>query len=89
MRPLIGIVGITNEIAIKAGVVPGDVTRRIRDALTRQAEREADHLDVRAEGSSVTLRGKVHSWRARDAAQGAAWSVPGVRTVVNELVIDD
>jgi osmotically-inducible protein OsmY len=89
IRPLMGVVGISNEITLKPCAVPGDVTRRIGDALARQAEREAKHLDVRVEGSTVTLRGKVHSWQERDAAQGAAWAAPGVRTVINELTIGD
>lgn len=89
IRPLIGVVGINNEIAIKASVAPADVARRIREALTRQTEREVDHLDVRTEGGTVTLRGKVHSWHERDAAQGAAWAAPGVRAVINDLTIND
>jgi osmotically-inducible protein OsmY len=35
----------------------------------------------------VTLRGKVHSWSERTAAQGAAWSAPGITQVVNELQV--
>jgi osmotically-inducible protein OsmY len=35
----------------------------------------------------VTLKGSVHSWQERDAAQGAAWSAPGVRDVVNQLTL--
>ena len=89
IRPLIGVVGISNEIAIKASVAPADVARRIREALTRQTEREVDHLDIRTEGGTVTLRGKVHSWHERDAAQGAAWAAPGVRAVINDLTIND
>jgi osmotically-inducible protein OsmY len=27
----------------------------------------------------------VNSWHERDAAQGVAWSAPGVRVVINEL----
>jgi osmotically-inducible protein OsmY len=27
----------------------------------------------------------VHSWAERNAAQGAAWSAPGITLVVNEL----
>jgi osmotically-inducible protein OsmY len=35
----------------------------------------------------VKLAGTVHSWQERDAAQGVAWSAPGVRSVINELNI--
>jgi osmotically-inducible protein OsmY len=33
------------------------------------------------------LSGTVNSWHERDAAQGAAWSAPGVSAVINELRI--
>jgi osmotically-inducible protein OsmY len=38
-------------------------------------------------GSTVTLRGKVHSWNERMAVQGACWSAPGIAHVVNELTV--
>lgn len=85
IRPLTGVVGIRNDIVLKAKVTPADVGKRIRDALTRQAEREVKAITVDVSGQNVTLRGTVHSWAERAAAQGAAWSAPGVTSVVNEL----
>jgi osmotically-inducible protein OsmY len=38
-------------------------------------------------GHAVTLKGKVHSFAERAAAQGAAWSAPGISSVINELRI--
>jgi osmotically-inducible protein OsmY len=87
IRPMVGVVGISNEIVIKNRIVPADVSARIGEALKRQAQREADRLDVRVDGDRVTLAGSVHSWYERDAAQGAAWSAPGVRTVINEIKV--
>ncbi|MDT4875426.1 BON domain protein [compost metagenome] len=37
--------------------------------------------------STVVLRGSVHSLAERVAAQGAAWSAPGITRVDNELRI--
>ena len=62
-----------------------DISRQIEDALKRQAIREAQHIKITVDGDTVTLRGAVHSWHERLAAQGVAWSAPGVRSVVNEL----
>ena len=89
VRALVGVVGLSNEIAITPRAAPADVTRRIREALTRQAQREVKHLDVQVNGATVTLQGQVHSWHERNAAQGAAWSAPGVVQVINELSIVD
>ncbi|MDE2300016.1 MAG: BON domain-containing protein, partial [Burkholderiales bacterium] len=41
VRPLTGVVAVTNSITLKRNVAPANITHRIRDALTRQAEREA------------------------------------------------
>jgi osmotically-inducible protein OsmY len=85
IRPLVGVIGISNEISLKAKPVPADLSLRIEDALKRQALREAKRVEVAIDGSTVTLRGNVHSWQERDAVQGAAWSAPGVRCVINEV----
>jgi osmotically-inducible protein OsmY len=34
------------------------------------------------------LGSTVHSWQERAAAQGVAWSSPGVQAVVNEITLD-
>jgi osmotically-inducible protein OsmY len=70
------------------GVTPADVEKKIHDALSRQADREAHRLAITVDGSQVTLRGTVHSWTERDAVQGAAWATPGVTVVVNDLLVD-
>jgi len=87
IRPLMGVLGISNEIVIKPKVTPTDLQARIAEALKRQVEREVKHLDIKVDGSTVTLRGTVNSWHERDAAQGIAWSAPGVRAVINDLKI--
>ncbi|HJW12318.1 MAG TPA: BON domain-containing protein [Albitalea sp.] len=85
VRPLVGVVGVSNAVTLKAASAPADVAHRIRDALTRHAEHEAKRIEVIVDGSTVTLRGNVDSWGERAAAAGAAWSVRGVSRVVNEL----
>ena len=87
IRPLMGVVGISNEIALRARPQAANVSRKIEEALTRQAIREAQHIQVQVDGSTVKLTGKVHSWQEREAAQGVAWTAPGVRSVVNELSV--
>lgn len=89
VRSLTGVVGISNEITLKASAVkPANLQSRIADALKRQVERELKNIDIRIEGSTVTLRGRVNSWHERDAVGGAAWSAPGVLVVLNELRIE-
>ena len=87
VRPLTGVVGVSNLITLKPQVTPADIAGRIRAALTRHAEREANHIDVVVTGSMVTLRGQVDSLAERAAAQGAAWAAPGITSVVNQLAV--
>ena len=87
VRSLTGVVGVSNEITIRQRTTPADLAQRIEDALKRQALREAHRIQVTAQDGTVTLKGNVHSWQEREAAQGAAWSAPGVCNVVNELTL--
>jgi osmotically-inducible protein OsmY len=87
VHPLTGVVGVSNTITLKSRTTPTNVANRIREALTRHAEREARHIEVIVNGSAVTLRGNVDSWAERAAAYGAAWSAPGVLSVVNEVKV--
>jgi osmotically-inducible protein OsmY len=85
VRSLTGVLGVRNEVTLALRAAPVDLNQRIAEALQRQALREARRVDVAVDGPKVTLRGTVHSWQERDAVQGAVWSAPGVRNVINEL----
>ncbi len=88
VRPLKGVVGIMDNIRLKALPVPANLSARIEDALVRQAMREAKRVEVSMDGSIVTLRGHVHSWAERNAIEGATWSAPGVSRVNNHLNVE-
>lgn len=85
VRPLMGVVGISNEITLRAKPKLDNLHQKIEEALTRQAIREAKHIRIAVDGTTVTLTGQVHSWQEREAAQWVAWTAPGVRAVINEL----
>lgn len=86
-RSLIGVVGVSNAITLKPVTNPANIASRIHDALTRHADEEAKHIEVIVKDAKVILRGKVDSWAERSAANAAAWSAPGVTSVVNELTV--
>lgn len=87
VRFLSGVLGVTNHIKILPRVSTIDVSSRIRDALRRTADAEAQHIDVEAKDGRVTLRGTVHSWNERAQATRAAWSTAGVMTVDDRLTV--
>ncbi|VTU35992.1 periplasmic protein [Variovorax sp. PBS-H4] len=88
VRDLLGVTGVTNLVAVKPKFTAADVEKKIQEALERQAGREAERIKIEVNGAHVTLSGKVHSWAERKAAQGAAWSAPGVANVINKLLVE-
>jgi osmotically-inducible protein OsmY len=88
VHKLSGVMGVINRIAIKAPVIASDVKQKIEAALTRHAHTEAQAIKVSvSEGAKVLLDGVIDSWDAREAAERAAWSVPGVQSVDDQLTI--
>ncbi|SAK94133.1 transport-associated protein [Caballeronia temeraria] len=83
-----GVTGLTNDIEIKPKIQPEDLKRKIEDAFKRNAEVDAQHVTVEAEGNKVVLRGKVRSWAEREEAERIAWLAPGVTWVDNRITID-
>ena len=86
VRKLSGVVGVSNLIQVKPEVRPALVKDKILEAFKRCAMFEADGIKVRVEGDKVTLEGAVTAWADREAAERAAWSVPGVRAVEDRIV---
>ena len=88
IRRLSGVVGVVNSITIKPRVQPIDVKHKIEAALKRNAEIDAQGIQVSVEdGGRVCLDGYVHDWREREAAEHAAWMAPGVVRVDDRLRI--
>ncbi|OUM00916.1 BON domain-containing protein [Variovorax sp. JS1663] len=89
VRPLMGVTGVSNMITIAPRLKAADIEKSLHEALARQARRESDRIDISVAGSQVTLRGQVHSYAEYDAVRNAAWSVPGVASVINDLQVRD
>jgi osmotically-inducible protein OsmY len=87
VRKLSGVVGVNNTIVIRPRVDAANIKHRIEDALKRNAEVEAKDINVGVAGGKVTLEGKVHAWHERGVVERAAWSVPGVASVEDKLMI--
>lgn len=87
VKYLLGVKGVSNNLTIKATPKVADVREKIRKELERTVDQEVNRIDVETSSGRVTLRGRVHSWAEMDVARRAAWSVPGVTQVDNELVV--
>lgn len=88
VRHLAGVIGVTNQIEIRPRPSTQDIKQRIENALKRNAELEAQEIKVNVLGNgAVRLEGRVHAWSERRAAERAAWSAAGVKTVEDRITI--
>ena len=89
IRHLTSVRGVINEIMIEDPKAnPDEIKDAIDLALVRRAERETERIKVDVKDGSVTLTGRVHSWREKRAILGSVTHAPGVRTVTDRLAID-
>jgi osmotically-inducible protein OsmY len=88
IHKLTGVVGVNNQIRVRANVDTGAVREQIEKALRRSAEVDASRISIETSGSTVVLRGKVHAWYERNIAENAAWAAPGVTGVEDYIQIE-
>jgi osmotically-inducible protein OsmY len=87
VRRVHGIVDIRNSIHVQPAIIGGDIKSGVEAAFRRSAVVDCDHITVDVFGTEVTLIGTVRSWVERDEAHQAAWSAPGVASVVDALTV--
>ncbi len=87
VRYLLGVTGVTADIVVKPSVSAATIKTDIQASLRRRAKADAEDILVEVDGSDVTLTGLVHSWAERELANHSAWGTPGVRNVVDRLVV--
>jgi osmotically-inducible protein OsmY len=87
VRPLMGVVDVTNDISIRPTASAVLVKSAIEAALGRTAIADAKKIHVAVHGTDITLTGTVGSWSDRDTATVSAWGTPGVTNVVDMLTL--
>jgi osmotically-inducible protein OsmY len=87
VRRIKGAKGVINSITLRPRVKPDDIKRKIENAFRRNAEVDADRIQVEGNGSEILLKGTVRSWIEREEAERVAWSAPGVTRVEDRIVV--
>ena len=88
VQGLSGVKSIQNLTTIKRRASPKDVKRSIVEALHRSAQEDAYKIAVEVVGEKTILSGTTHTWAAREEAEEAAWSAPGITHVDNRIVVN-
>jgi len=88
VRYLMGVTGVSNQIAIKAIASSIAVKSDIEAALKRRAITDAQDILVAVNGANVTLTGTIQNWSERDLARNSAWGTPGVRNVIDKMTVE-
>lgn len=84
---LLGVKGVINNIELAPEVEPTNISEEIKKALERSANLEAKGIRIQVDGSTVQLKGRVHSHQERKLAERAAYNAKGVTKVQNDIVV--
>jgi osmotically-inducible protein OsmY len=87
VKDLNGVKEVSNRIQVESQLANQEVKKKIKEAFKRNALLEAEKITVEMQGSKVILKGKVASWAEKREAEEAAWAVPGVLTIEDELMV--
>lgn len=87
VRHVKGVRGVFNHITVRAVSTARDVRHRIVEALHRNADVNARHIDVTVDGNIATLKGSVGSYMQYESAARAAAAAPGITKVDNQVQI--
>jgi osmotically-inducible protein OsmY len=88
VRHIKGVRGVTNLIVLKQPVSSPNLQSKIEAAFKRNAEVDAERINVVTSDGRVTLKGSVRSWAERESAEDAVWAAPGVTDVKNEIAVE-
>ena len=87
LRYLTGVRGVLNRITLEVQATPRDLRKRIKDALHRAVELDAEQISVAIDGSTAVLEGTVRSYAELQDVERAARKAPGIIDVVNRLEV--
>ena len=87
VEDVMGVKGVSNQIAIKPKLSADKIDSDIKSAFQRSALLDAEKITVETSGNKVTLRGKVRTYAEKEEAERTAWAASGVYSVDNQLSV--
>jgi osmotically-inducible protein OsmY len=87
IRSLGGVIGVSNQLSIKARPNTETISDDIMHALHRSWLFDENTVSVSAIGGKVHLTGTVDSWADRQTAASTAWAARGTTSVENDILV--
>ena len=87
LRPLSGVVGMSDQITLKPRPNATDISADIKRALDRSWSFYQDNVSVTATGGAIRLTGTVPTLDDKWVAANTAWRAPGVTGVENDSAV--
>jgi osmotically-inducible protein OsmY len=87
LRYIRGLRQVLNHVTVAPHAVERDVRHRIVEALHRNANLDAQHINVTVYGDQAILTGHAGTWLQRESAERAAADAPGIAHVDNRIVV--
>lgn len=87
LRPLFGVVGMSDQITLKPRPNATDISADIKRALDRSWSFYQDNVSVTATGGAIRLTGTVPTLDNKWVAARTAWRAPGVTGVQNDIAV--
>jgi osmotically-inducible protein OsmY len=84
---VVGVVGVRNQIAVRAQASTSHIAKRIRSALAMHPIIRRYDIRVRVDNGKVSLRGEVDTHLEKAEAENLVMSMAGVSRVINELEV--
>ncbi len=82
---LIGVKGVTDNIALKTVGLSEKIKEQIDESLKRLSVIDANKISVKVSGNQVTLEGSIGSMLERDLIRRAAWTTQGVHFLIDRM----
>ena len=88
VRHIRGVRHLVNRIAVVPRATGRDLRKQIAKAMYRNAALNAKSIVVTETDGVVTLKGAATTWMQRQAAERAAYDVPGIVMVDNQIIVE-
>jgi len=87
LQNLLGVKEVINNIKIIPEKNTSNIEKQISNVLERSVFFRDKGIRVQVDGSTVQLKGRVHSLWEKEEAEKTAFLAPGVEKVVNDIII--